>query len=196
MKTLTKISAATLMGLLAVVLSSSAFAGKPNDASVEIFNDCQVKTVDKYGDPVPPQLIITTTIEDTSDDSPGVPGNAPELGDISAYPVQKGMKAPGTRGPNRFEPLGAGVSQGAVMSENILTVYLCLQDPPLLPTANVLNAEIFVEVNNSRKGGTYGSCDDDPTTYCSYLDADGNEVVYYCEDQDESIVNVDPGICL
>ena len=193
-RTLNTIVKAAPLALLALVMSGNAFAGPPKKASVTVYNDCQVKTHDDYYNPVPPQLVITSKIRNASDDSPGI---TPDLGYISVYPEQKGMKEKGTRGPNRFEPLGSGVSQGAVMGKNVTTIYLCNQDPELRPDANVLNADIVVEVNNSRNGVYASKCDDNPYTYCEeYNEVTQQMEKVYCEEKDESIVKVEPGICL
>lgn len=188
------LKAAVPLAMLAVVMSGSAFAGPPKKASISVYNKCEVKTHDDYYNRVPPQLVITSKIKDASDDSGGV---TPDLGYISVYPEQKGMKEKGTRGPNTFEPLGSGVSQGAVMGKNVTTIYLCNQDPELRPDANVLNAEIVVELNNSRKGVYTSKCDDNPHTYCEeYNEVTKQMEQVYCEEKDESIVKVKPGICL
>ena len=202
--TINTITKAAPLALLAVVMSGSAFAGPPdnNKASINVENLCEFKLFvydadgnikkDVNGNPIEePRLEITTTITDESDDSPGVKGSTPPgfayLG-LKVYAEQKGMKTPGEKGPSRFEPLGDTYEQTPNIGTNTTTIHLCdITVNPLADNTSVLNADITVEVTNSRKGIYEGKCDNpwedvDP--------ADGYD------DVDQSIVNVDPGICL
>jgi hypothetical protein len=178
MKSLTKISTAALMGLLAVALSSSVFAGPGrggatgNFGSINQFNDCSVNE-DLQA------LIVKTTISDDSDDTPGI---VAELGDITVQGRQK------AKGP--WQNLGAPKVMQAILGDNYTMIPLC--DGDLDPKANVLDAEVETEVLNAKPGKTNsGRCDDNPLTYC--VDEDGNP--YVCEEFDESIVDVPEGLC-
>jgi hypothetical protein len=123
---------------------------------------------------------------------------------LQIFLSQKGKKTPGTRGPSRFGPLGNEDAYGnqeaffntAKLNDTTTTIPLCESyDNPLNADSTVLNADIVIEVANSKFGSFAGRCDDDPLTYCYYIDDYGNEVQYYCEEKDESIVNIPAGVC-
>jgi len=178
MKTLTKISTATLMGLLAVVLSANAFAGKPGGhAGIDVTNDCSIDTYTK-------EFVVHTTITDDSDDRAGV--------DAALDTITVTAKQKGDRGPWGY--IGAPDQDQAYIGPNTAAFPLCTG---LADGATALNAEIDVVLLNGKRGEVTksGKCDDNPDTYCSYYDADGFEIVYYCEEEDESTINVPEDLC-
>jgi len=184
MKTLTKISTATFMGLLAVALSSSAFAGKPEpQAGIDAFNLCKFEYVfNEITQSSEPALVVYTEIKDTSDDGPSAD---PDFDGMSVQARQKGKRG-------GWSDLGSGTpNTPSVGPDNKTTIFLCTQEPKLKSDTHTLNAEIDIEVTNSRKGTYSGKCDDIAETTC--YDADGFPV--YCELWDESIVNVPQGLC-
>lgn len=178
MKTLTKISTATLMGLLAVVLSSSAFAGKPGGyGSIDVTNDCSIDTDTK-------EFVVHTTITDESDDRPGVEA---ALGTITVEAKQKP-----DRGPWAY--IGSPDIDQAYIGPNTTAFPLCT----LAPDATALNAHVDVILLNSRGGSKILSskCDDDPATYCEAYNPDtGLMEPVYCEEKDESSINVPDDLC-
>jgi hypothetical protein len=206
---ITKVAPLTL---LALIMSGSAFAGKPGQASIDVYNECKVKVYyyDSYGNKVldpttglpvkDPRLVIKTKIKDVSDDSPGQKGSTPpefEYNGLSVYGLQKVSKIKGEKEPNnRFDPLGNEYAQTPSTGTNTTTIHLCEigeYDNPLNDTTSLLNADIIVKVKNARRATYESKCDDNPYTHCG-LDAYGEPIV--CEEKDESIVKVKPGICL
>ena len=169
MKTLTRISTTALIGLLAVALSSSVFAGRGggggggqgNFGSINHYNDCSINEDLKA-------LIVVTTISDDSDDTEGV---VAELGELSVAAKQKG------KGP--WQPFLGAATQPADFGDNYTMIPLC-GDTPIADTTHTMNADVEIEVLNARGGKSYsGRCDDNPLT----------------DDVDESIVDVPEGIC-
>jgi hypothetical protein len=180
---LTTIKKTAPLALLAVVLSGTAFAGhkdghnprggdKGNLGSINAYNDCSI-------DPILKALVVNTMISDDSDDTLGT---VAELGDITVHGKQKG------KGP--WQNLGASQSQQGDFGDNHTVILLC--EGALDPKATVLNAEVEIEVLNAKPGKTYsGRCDDNPLSSCT----DDYGVPYYCEEEDESIVDVPADIC-
>ena len=182
MKTLTKISTTALMGLLAVALSSSAIAGKGGGkgkfGSINHYNDCSI-------DEDLQALVVKTTISDDSDDTPGI---VAELGNLSVDASQKG------KGP--WQPFGPTMTQSADFGPNYTTIPLC-GDPSIGDKTHTMNADISIEVLNAGPGKSYsGSCDDNPLTYCeAYNELTETWEIVYCEEEDESIVEIPEGLC-
>jgi hypothetical protein len=187
------IKKAAPLALLAVVMSGSALAGPPDKAgkpdkggrpdkggygSIEVTNDCSL-------DPKTKEFVVHSTIEDASDDRADVYA---QVDTITVTAKQKGDKGP-------WGYLGSPDEDQAYVGPNTATFPLCTG---LADGATALNAEIDVVLLNGSKGKTTLSskCDDDPDTKCSYWDYDLNkEVVYYCEEKDESTINVPADFC-
>jgi hypothetical protein len=171
------------LALLAVLLSGTAFAGhkdghnpgggdRGNYGSINAYNDCSI-------DPYLKALVVNTMISDDSDDTLGT---VADIGDVTVQGRQK------AKGP--WQNLGAPQTQTGDLGDNFTVILLCEGD--LDPKATVLNAEVDIEVLNAKPGKTYsGRCDDNPLTSCT----DEYDVPYYCEDEDESIVDVPEDIC-
>jgi hypothetical protein len=189
---LTTIKKTVPLALIAVALSSTAFAGPKGDRpakaklSINVYNACTANGT---------SLDITTTV--TPSDSGRTDGGA-EVKTPTAYAALKGEVCTVNKGGKEkcsqgFVPAGQGdaIDDFMDMSGDLTwtkSINLCELDPTLT-AGTAVNAEISVPVDYDGDITTtwVSSCDDDPITMCE--DIYGNE--YVCEDSDESIVEIE-----
>jgi hypothetical protein len=189
--TINTIKKAAPLALLAVVLSGSAFAGGRNantgGASIDMINKCEIadeEVKDYYGNVIDviKVLKVTTTITDSSDDTPGGgPSTPPDLGYITVYGKQKAPRGPWQDFGQAMQPANNDLTK-----PNVETIPLC---GALDPNAMVLNAEVEVELNNGKRSPRKSKCNNwNPLN--DVYDADGNLI-----GGDDSIVDVPPNLC-
>jgi hypothetical protein len=203
--TISTIKKAAPLALLAVVMSGSAFAGPgkgqgPKDkdpsggaqASVDVFNLCEAKEIYNYDTNTSDlMLVVKSSITNTSGDTPV----DAELSSVTVDGNQKSRgKATDLGGSNVkvFDPVKKIAQDDTYVSKEFIDICANL-DKPMMD--NSLNAEIFVQIDNSKFGTFSGKCDDDLTTWCKGYDEDGYEIDVYCEEEDESIVEIPAGTC-
>jgi len=187
--------------MFAVVISGSAFAnpGNPDkgpkkdpQASIEAYNVCKVQDIyngDTYA--YDPTLVVKTRVKNTSGDTPV----DAELSKIAVQGTQKARgKSMNLGGDNTtvFYAVRLLDNYDDFVTVNKEYIDICsnLADKNKhLDTS--LNAEVTLTIDNSRKVTFSSMCDDNPYTHC--YDADGYPM--YCEEKDESIVEVPAGTC-
>jgi hypothetical protein len=223
---LTTIKKTAPLGLLAVVLSGTAFAGKndnpgkgpkndqPNNdqqVSIDVFSLCDVEyKVDMVSGKPVPYFTVTTEITNMSDDSPGeIPGASADA-QITKIQVVGKHKSRGKENDLGFVgtvnyPILDGedniIEDGIVGAEpDALSadfeVNLCTAAGFDDTRDSSLNAEITVWVDGAKFETYGGRCDDDPSD--NYLMVCTDPATQTCDENDEFVIdeNGDPVVVL
>lgn len=179
LSTISTITKAAPLALLAVAMSGSAFAGgkgpnKDPQASIDVYTVCSFEYY--MNNEYKPTLVVETTITDASDDTPVTP----ILGSKTVQAKQK------SRGPMR-DLLGAEIDEPAALGTTTEYIDLCADGPnPLDPMSTALGAEVTVILENGRKSEYGGRCENPFTDY-------NNDGI---DDADESDIDIPAGLCL
>jgi hypothetical protein len=203
--TIETIKRAAPLALLAVVMSGSAFAKGPKkdpQVSIDVFTLCDV--VERYDYDSQKNLqffTATTTVSNTSDDTPGSNPGASVDAQITKIEMQGKYK---TRG--KETDLGGPVSQsypivdgyGNVIEDGIVEEYPDTLEKTLeINICDVegfdhtrdasLNAEITVWVDGAKFDTYGGKCDDDPSD--NYLMACTDPATQTCDENEEYVLD-------
>ena len=197
--TISTIKKTAPLALLAVVMSGSAFAGpgkgpnKDPQASIDAFNLCYLDNqFNEDTGAYDLKLVVETSITNTSGDTPV----DAEFSQISVDATQKTRGKPDSLAgtTSTFDP-AKKIAQGATLVHTETFDVCSALLNPYQDTS--LNAEIGIVIENAGGNGSFsGRCDDDLGTWCQVWDPVSETMVdEYCEEEDESIVEVKAGSC-